>query len=157
MMVRSVFQWLAVLWMSHLVEMSSSLLVSTVSHEAQENRRVPPMCWMKIRPIFTSDKRNHTNIRIGIQSQLQEGSATSSEKGAVVGYTIFIRSLNDKLHYCSDNIQDVVRIRQLICINYSTMKGSITIWSKENLSGVGRILFNRAVGTFQLVALGKFG
>jgi len=74
-----------------------------------------------------------------------------------VGYTIFIRSLNDKLHYCSDNIQDVVRIRQLICINYSTMKGTITIWSKENLSGVGRILFNRAVGAFQLVALGKFG
>ena len=72
MMVRSVLQWLAVLWMSHLVEMSSSLLVSTVSHEAQENRRVPPMCWMKIRPISTSDKRNHTNIRIGIQSQLDD-------------------------------------------------------------------------------------
>ena len=73
-----------------------------------------------------------------------------------MGYTIFIRSLNDKLHYCSDNIQDVVRIRQLICLNYSNMKGTITIWSKENLSGVGRILFNRAVGAFQLVALGEF-
>ena len=42
-------------------------------------------------------------------------------------------------------------------MNYSTIKGTITIWSKENLSGVGRILFNRAVRTFQLVALGKFG
>ena len=37
------------------------------------------------------------------------------------------------------------------------MKGTITRWSKENLSGVGRILFNRAVGAFQLVALRKFG
>ena len=50
MMIRSIFQWLAVLWTSHLVEISSSLLVRTVSHEAQENRRVPPMCWIKIRP-----------------------------------------------------------------------------------------------------------
>jgi len=44
-----------------------------------------------------------------------------------------------------------------IGIYYFTMKGKITRWSKENLSGVGRILFNRAVGAFQLVALGKFG
>jgi hypothetical protein len=35
-----------------LVEMSSSLLVRTVSQEAQEKSRVPPMCWMKIRPIL---------------------------------------------------------------------------------------------------------
>ena len=82
MMVRSVLQWLAVLWMSHLVEISSSLLVRTVSHEAQENRRVPPMCWMKIRPILTSHKQNHTDIRIGIQSQLAEGYCYLLWKGS---------------------------------------------------------------------------
>ena len=96
MMVRSVLQWLAVLWMSHLVEMSSSLLVRTVSHEAQENRRVPPMCWIKIRPIFTSDKRNHTNIRIGIQSQLDDCRRVLLPplKREQVRHTIFIKSLN---------------------------------------------------------------
>ena len=36
------------------------------------------------------------------------------------------------------------------------MKG-IEIRSKEDLSGIGRILFHWAVGTFQLVPLGEFG
>jgi len=34
------------------VEMSSFLLVRTVSQEAQENKRFPPMCSRKIRPIL---------------------------------------------------------------------------------------------------------
>ena len=91
--VRSVLQWLAVLWMSHLVEISSSLLVRTVSHEAQENRRVPPMCWMKIRPILTSHKQNHTDIRIGIQSQLDNCRRVLLPplKSEQVRHTIFIK------------------------------------------------------------------
>ena len=95
--ILSVLQWLAVLWMSHLVEMSSSLLVRTVSHEAQENRRVPPMCWMKIRPIFTfTSQQNHSNIRIGIQSQLNDYRRVLLPplKREQVRHTIFIISLN---------------------------------------------------------------
>ena len=33
----------------------------------------------------------------------------------------------------------------------------VEIRSKEDLSGIGRILLNWAVGAFQLVALGEFG
>ena len=97
--------------MSHLVEMSSSLLVSTVSHEAQENRRVPPMCWMKIRPIFTSDKRNHTNIRIGIQSQLDNCRRVLLPplKSEQVRHTIFIKKAEYTI-YC---ITAVITFRML--------------------------------------------
>ena len=111
MMVRSVLQWLAVLWMSHLVEMSSSLLVRTVSHEAQENRRVPPMCWMKIRPIFTSDKRNHSNIRIGIQSQIDDCRRVLLPplKREQVRHTIFIKKPKYTI-YC---ITAVITFRML--------------------------------------------
>ena len=112
MMVRSVLQWLAVLWMSHLVEMSSSLLVRTVSHEAQENRRVPPMCWMKIRPIFTSDKQDHYKIRIGIQSQLYNDCRRvllPPLKREQVRHTIFIKKPQYTI-YC---ITAVITFRML--------------------------------------------
>ena len=38
--------------LSHLVEMSSDLLVRTVSQWAQEKRRVPPICSKNMRPIL---------------------------------------------------------------------------------------------------------